>query len=88
MGDSLQERMGKRVKELRARKLLTLEELGKLADMKPGTISQFERGVRKAQARTAKRLAQALGVTPEIPFLLLIHRALTILRRTRKALLE
>lgn len=54
-----------RLKELRRRKVLTMEELADKAGVGRGTIWRLEHGVMGAQPRTIRKLAKALEVAPE-----------------------
>ncbi len=54
-----------RLKELRRRRVLTMEELADKAGVGRGTIWRLEHGVMGAQPRTVRKLAKALGVEPE-----------------------
>ena len=54
-----------KLRELRRRRVLTLEELAKKADVGRNTIWRLEHGVMGAQPRTIRKLARALGVEPE-----------------------
>ena len=54
-----------RLKELRRRKVLTLEELAQKAGVGRNTIWRLEHGVMGAQPRTIRKLAKALNVEPE-----------------------
>lgn len=54
-----------RLKELRRRKVLTMEELAERAGVGRNTIWRLEHGVMGAQPRTVRKLAKALGVEPE-----------------------
>ncbi len=54
-----------KLKELRRRRVLTLEELADKADVGRNTIWRLEHGVMGAQPRTIRKLAKALGVEPE-----------------------
>jgi transcriptional regulator with XRE-family HTH domain len=54
-----------RLKELRRRRVLTLEELAEKAGVGRNTIWRLEHGVMGAQPRTIRKLAKALGVEPE-----------------------
>ncbi len=54
-----------KLKELRRRRVLTLEELAEKADIGRNTIWRLEHGVMGAQPRTIRKLAKALGVEPE-----------------------
>lgn len=52
-------------RELRRRRVLTMEELAKKAGVGRNTIWRLEHGVMGAQPRTIRKLARALGVEPE-----------------------
>jgi transcriptional regulator with XRE-family HTH domain len=54
-----------RLRELRRRRVLTLEELAEKADVGRNTIWRLEHGVMGAQPRTIRKLAKALNVEPE-----------------------
>jgi transcriptional regulator with XRE-family HTH domain len=54
-----------KLRELRRRPVLTLEELAKKADVGRNTIWRLEHGVMGAQPRTIRKLAKALDVEPE-----------------------
>jgi transcriptional regulator with XRE-family HTH domain len=54
-----------KLKELRRRRVLTLEELAKKAGVGRNTIWRLEHGVMGAQPRTIRKLAKALGVEAE-----------------------
>jgi transcriptional regulator with XRE-family HTH domain len=54
-----------RLRELRRRKVLTLEELAEKASVGRNTIWRLEHGVMGAQPRTIRKLAKALDVEPE-----------------------
>jgi transcriptional regulator with XRE-family HTH domain len=51
------------LKELRARKRLSLEAVGYLAKLDPATVSRVERGLVEPSPRTVVALARALGVS-------------------------
>jgi transcriptional regulator with XRE-family HTH domain len=55
---------GDRLRELRETAMLSQSELAKMAGTTQAAISGFKRGERKAQPRTVRRLAAALGVEP------------------------
>jgi transcriptional regulator with XRE-family HTH domain len=55
---------GERLRELRLERMISQAELAKMADTTQATISNFERGLRTAQPRTVRKLADALGVEP------------------------
>lgn len=54
-----------KLRELRRRRVLTLEELAQKAGVGRNTIWRLEHGVMGAQPRTIRKLAKALGVEPE-----------------------
>jgi transcriptional regulator with XRE-family HTH domain len=54
-----------RLRELRYRRVLTLEELAERAGVGRNTIWRLEHGVMGAQPRTIRKLARALNVEPE-----------------------
>jgi transcriptional regulator with XRE-family HTH domain len=54
-----------RLRELRRRRVLTLEELAKKAGVGRNTVWRLEHGVMGAQPRTIRKLAKALDVEPE-----------------------
>jgi len=54
-----------RLRELRRRRVLTLEELAEKAGVSRNTIWRLEHGVMGAQPRTIRKLAKALNVEPE-----------------------
>ncbi len=54
-----------KLRELRRRRVLTMEELSKKAGVGRNTIWRLEHGVMGAQPRTIRKLAAALGVEPE-----------------------
>jgi transcriptional regulator with XRE-family HTH domain len=54
-----------RLRELRRRRVLTLEELAGKAGVGRNTIWRLEHGVMGAQPRTIRKLAKALDVEPE-----------------------
>ena len=56
--------MGK-LKELRKRRVLTLQELGERSGVSYNTVWRLENGKTGAQPRTVRKLAAALGVEPE-----------------------
>lgn len=47
-----------KLKEKRLEKNLTLNEVGKMLNLKPNTISQYENAKRKVSINIAKRLAE------------------------------
>ena len=66
-----EERMGSRrstplpsLRRLRQRRALTQRELGKAAEVSPGTVFRLEVGLRGAYPATVRKLAAALGVAP------------------------
>jgi transcriptional regulator with XRE-family HTH domain len=54
-----------KLRELRRRRVLTLEELAQKAGVGRNTIWRLEHEVMGAQPRTIRKLAKALGVEPE-----------------------
>jgi transcriptional regulator with XRE-family HTH domain len=54
-----------RLRELRRRRVLTLEELAEKAGVGRNTIWRLEHGIMGAQPRTIRKLAKALDVEPE-----------------------
>ena len=54
-----------RLRELRRRRVLTLEELAEKAGVGRNTIWRLEHGIMGAQPRTIRKLAKALEVEPE-----------------------
>ena len=54
-----------KLKELRRRRVLTMEELAEKAGVGRNTVWRLEHGVMGAQPRTVRKLARALGVEPE-----------------------
>jgi HTH-type transcriptional regulator, competence development regulator len=62
---SLMEVNAAMLRELRRRKVLTMEELAEKAGVGRNTIWRLEHGVMGAQPRTIRKLARALGVEPE-----------------------
>ena len=54
-----------RLRELRRRRVLTLEELAEKAGVGRNTIWRLEHGVMGAQPRTIRKLAKALSVEAE-----------------------
>jgi transcriptional regulator with XRE-family HTH domain len=54
-----------KLRELRRRRVLTLDELAEKADVGRNTIWRLEHDVMGAQPRTIRKLAKALGVEPE-----------------------
>jgi transcriptional regulator with XRE-family HTH domain len=54
-----------KLKKLRRRRVLTMEELAEKADVGLNTVWRLEHGVMGAQPRTIRKLAKALDVEPE-----------------------
>jgi transcriptional regulator with XRE-family HTH domain len=54
-----------KLRELRRRRVLTLEELAEKAGVGRNTIWRLEHGVMGAQPRTIRKLAKALDVEPQ-----------------------
>jgi transcriptional regulator with XRE-family HTH domain len=55
---------GMRLRRLRRENALTMRELAEKSGVSLDTILKLEHGGREAQARTHRRLAEALGVEP------------------------
>ncbi len=55
---------GARLRTLRKERALSQRDLANVSGVGPVTISELERGVREAQPRTIRKLAEALGVEP------------------------
>ena len=53
------------LREVRRSKGLSQRELGELARVSSGTVYRIENGLRGAYPGTVRKLATALGVTPE-----------------------
>ena len=53
------------LRELRRRRVLSMEELAEKASVGRNTIWRLEHGVMGAQPRTIRKLARALNVEPE-----------------------
>jgi transcriptional regulator with XRE-family HTH domain len=54
-----------KLRELRQRRVLTLQELEEISGVSYNTIWRLENGRTGAQPRTIRKLARALGVEPE-----------------------
>jgi transcriptional regulator with XRE-family HTH domain len=54
-----------RLRMLRQRRLLTIEQLAERAGVNKNTISRIENGAEAPQAATIRKLARALEVDPE-----------------------
>ena len=54
--------IGQKIRDLRLQKGLTLKDLGQLADLSVGYLSQLERGLTDISTDLLTRVAQALGV--------------------------
>jgi transcriptional regulator with XRE-family HTH domain len=59
---------GKKLRELRLRRALTLRELGVLSGVAYDTIHGIETGKQAPRPSTVRKLADALGVTPDVFF--------------------
>jgi transcriptional regulator with XRE-family HTH domain len=59
---------GKRLRELRLRRALTLRELGVLSGVAYDTIHGIETGKQVPRPSTVRKLANALGVAPDVFF--------------------
>ena len=55
---------GAKLKELRRRKMLSLRELGERSGVAFDNVNKLENEKRRAQPRTLRKLAEALGVEP------------------------
>ena len=53
-------------RQLRERKALSLRELAQVSGLSVSTLLRFEEGQGKPQPRTIRKVAQALGVDPEV----------------------
>jgi transcriptional regulator with XRE-family HTH domain len=56
---------GAKLRELRRRRMLSLRELGERSGVAFDNINKLENERRRAQPRTLRKLADALGVEPE-----------------------
>ena len=56
--------IGDRLREVRAKRLLTQEELAEKSNVSPSTIANIERDHREPHFRTIRKLARALDVDP------------------------
>jgi transcriptional regulator with XRE-family HTH domain len=56
--------VGKRLKALRTKRLLTQEELAEKADVSAATVVNVERNNQEPHFRTIRKLAKALDVDP------------------------
>ena len=54
-----------RLKEWRERRLLTQRELAAKVGMSAGQVNRIERGIHQPRLSTIRKLAEALGVTPD-----------------------
>ena len=54
-----------KLRELRKRRVLTMEELAEKANVGRNTLHRLEHGKAGAHPRTIRKLAKALGVKPE-----------------------
>jgi transcriptional regulator with XRE-family HTH domain len=59
---------GMKLRELRLRRALTLRELGELSDVAYDTIHGIETGKQAPRPSTVRKLANALGVMPDVFF--------------------
>ena len=57
-------RIGRRLREVRIRRLLTQGELAEKAGLSPSTVVNIERDQAEPQFRTIRKLAEALDVDP------------------------
>jgi transcriptional regulator with XRE-family HTH domain len=56
---------GKRLRELRVQRALSLRALGEMSSVTFATINNLENGNRPARLATIRKLAEALGVEPK-----------------------
>jgi transcriptional regulator with XRE-family HTH domain len=56
--------IGKKLKEVRTRRLLTQEELAEKADVSAATVVNIERNNQEPHFRTIRKLAKALDIDP------------------------
>ena len=61
-------RLGKRVKEWRQSRGLSLEQAAALVGTTGATLSRLERGLNRPRQRLALRLLELLGEQPALPF--------------------
>ena len=59
---------GSKLRELRLRRALTLRELGEISGVAYDSINAIELGKQQPRPSTVRRLAVALGVSPEVFF--------------------
>ncbi|MCA9877558.1 MAG: helix-turn-helix transcriptional regulator [Thermomicrobiales bacterium] len=59
---------GLRLREVRLRRALTLRELGALAGVSYDSIHGIETGKQQPRPSTVRKLADALGVSPDVFF--------------------
>ena len=57
-------RIGRKLKELRTKRLLTQEELAEKAGLSPSTVVNIERNQTEPHFRTIRELGRALDVDP------------------------
>jgi transcriptional regulator with XRE-family HTH domain len=55
---------GKRLQELRDARMISQRELARASGTNQSLISELEQGKRRAQPKTVRKLAEALGVEP------------------------
>ena len=65
MAINVQEKFGKRIKEIRKEKGISQEGLGDLADLDRTYIGGIERGERNPSLKNIDKIAKALGVRIE-----------------------
>ena len=58
--------IGKKLKEVRTRRLLTQEELAEKADVSAATVVNIERNNQEPHFRTIRKLAKALDIDPTV----------------------
>lgn len=64
----IDDRIGARIRELRAEKSLTLEGLARLADVSRAMLSRIERGESSPTAQLLVKICGGLGITPSVLF--------------------
>ena len=58
--------IGENIRRIRIRKGLSQKELAEKAGMSNVLLNNYEHGLRNPKAETLQRIAQALGVSPEV----------------------
>jgi len=60
--DSLEQKLGRRIQDLRLKQRLTLEKLAEFSGVSRAMLSQIERGEKNPTVSVAVKIAKALGV--------------------------